>query len=236
MKTIILSFLLLFSSAIIVNADNQKFSHHVIKHNPAPAIEGWYFRAISGYPAAISFELVVLFKNGEYYEVGDEPVETLNIASSKSARPKAWGNWKKTGAVFYLTNSQNKTYDYKLGSGNWFPAFAYSPSLPLKKGYEKTSGGDYGNGTVALTINKINFVDATHFTTGSNSGISTSNAAAGKVTSAKGTYKIAAHSITFTYDNGKTVTKSFAIGASGSPARPTNTMIFIGGDPFTDTE
>lgn len=236
MKTIILSFFLLFTLTFVVKADNQNHSGKLNTHNPAPAIEGWYFRAISGYPAAITFELVVLFKNGDYYEVGEEPVETLNIALSKSTHPKAWGKWKKSGAVFYLTNSQNKTHDYELGSGNWFPAFAYSPSLLLKKGYEKTSGGDYGNGTVALTINKINFVDATHFTTGSNSGISTPNANAGKVTSAKGSYKISAHSITFTYEGGKTVTKSFAMGASGSPAKPTNTMIFIGGDPFTDTE
>ncbi|MCC8407975.1 hypothetical protein LJ707_03480 [Mucilaginibacter sp. UR6-1] len=235
MKTIILSVL----TAITLTTGLHQQSYSSTKkyiHTVAPAIEGWYFRAISGYPAAISFELVVLFKNGEYLEVGDEPVETIDVAASKKSRPKAWGTWKKTGATFYLTNSKNQTHDYKLGAGNWFPAFAYSASLPLKKGYEKATGGDYGNGTIALTINKINFIDATHFTTGSNSGISTPNAKAGKVTSAKGTYKISAHAITFTYDDGKTVTKSFAMGASGSPAKATNTMIFIGGDPFTDTE
>lgn len=236
MKAILLSFSLFLT--LLLSAPKQGYSYsnkpNVIK--AAPAIEGWYFRAISGYPAAISFELVVLFKNGQYLEVGEEPVETLNVAASKQSRPKAWGTWKKTGATYYLTNSKNQTNDYKLGEGNWFPAFAYHASLPLKKGYEKASGGGYGNGTVALTISKINFVDATHFTTGSNSGISTPNASAGKVTGAKGTYKITAHAITFNYDDGKKVTKSFAMGASGSPAKATNTMIFIGGDPFTDTE
>ncbi|MBE9583742.1 hypothetical protein IM792_04720 [Mucilaginibacter sp. JRF] len=238
MKTIILSFLIAF--VLIVGISNPGYSSnkniYPKTNNAAPAVEGWYFRAISGYPAAITFELVVLFKNGEYLEVGEEPIDNIDVAASKSARPKAWGTWKKTGAVFYLTNYKNKTHDYKLGAGNWFPAFAYSPSLPLKKEYKKTTGGDYGNGTMALTINKIQFVDATHFTTGSNSGISTPNATAGKVTKGGGTYKISAHSITFTYDGGKTITQSFAMGASGTPPKATNTMIFIGGDPFVDTE
>jgi hypothetical protein len=30
------------------------------------------------------------------------------------------------------------------------------------------------------------------------------------------------------------VRKSFAIGAAGTPARPSNELIFIGGDAYTD--
>jgi hypothetical protein len=202
----------------------------------APAIAGWYFRAVSGYPAAISFEPVVLFKNGEYYEVGDEPLELLNVAESKGKRPKAWGKWRKTGKTFYLTNSQNKTYDYELGSGNWFPAYAYTGAVKLKPAYEKTSGGNYGNGVNALSITKINFIDATHFSQGSNGGITTANAAAWKKTADAGTYKMYGNTIVLTFNSGKTVKKSFALGATGSPARATNTIIFIGGDAYTDTE
>lgn len=202
----------------------------------APAVAGWYFRAVSGYPATISFEPVVLFKNGEFYEVGDEPLEVLNVTESKSKRPKAWGKWRKSGQTFYLTNSQGKEYDYKLGSGNWFPAYAYNGAVKLKPSYEKTSGGNYGNGVNALTINRINFVDATHFTQGSNGGISTGNAAAWKKTADAGTYKLYGNTLVLTFNNGKVVKKSFALGAQGSPARPTNTIIFIGGDAYIDTE
>ncbi|MFD1257233.1 hypothetical protein ACFQ3S_10525 [Mucilaginibacter terrae] len=208
-------------------------SNHIVV---APAVAGWYFRAISGYPAAITFELVVLFKNGEYYEIGEDPLETINLATAKSKYPKAWGTWKKQGATFYLTNYKSESNDYKLGEGNWFPAYAYTPAIKLKRVYERASGGDYGNGTSALTISKIAFVDATRFTEGMNAGISTSNAAAGKRTSANGTYKITGNMITLTYNDGKVVKKSFALGASGSPAKPTNTMIFIGGQPYTDED
>ncbi|WP_345954520.1 hypothetical protein [Mucilaginibacter sp. PAMB04168] len=202
----------------------------------APAVEGWYFRAISGYPAAISFEPVVLFKNGEYFEIADEPLETLNVAASKSKQPAAWGTWKKSGATFLLTNSKGKTYDYKLGAGNWFPAYAYTGSLKLKPAYEKASGGNYGNGVNALTISTISFTDATHFTWGKNGGISAPNASAWKKSASAGTYKITGHTITFTFTDGKVLKTSFALGAKGSPARPDNGLIFIGGYPYTDTE
>ena len=200
-----------------------------------PPVSGWYFRAISGYPAAISFEPVVLFKNGDYLEVGDEPIETLDVAASKSSNPRAWGKWKKTGATFYLTDSKGHVSDYQLGSGNWFPAYPYSSAIKLKRGYEKASGGDYGNGTSALIIKKINFIDDTHFTEGANGGIMTGNAKAWQKSSNSGTYRIYGNTIEFNYGK-KVIKKSFAVGAQGSPARPSTSIIFIGGDPFTDTE
>ncbi|WPU95184.1 hypothetical protein SNE25_06550 [Mucilaginibacter sabulilitoris] len=202
---------------------------------PAPAVDGWFFRAVSGYPAAIAFEPVVLFKNGEYFDVGEEPIESLDVEASKSKRPKAWGTWKKTGATFYLTNNEGKTHDYKLGAGSWFPAYSYTGSIKLKKAYEKVSGGDYGNGTNALIINKITFVDDTHFVQGANGGISTPGASAWKKSASGGTYKISGNTIEFNI-GGKVTKKSFALGATGSPAHATNTMIFIGGDAYTDTE
>ena len=202
----------------------------------APEIAAWFFRAVSGYPAAVSFEPVVLFTNGDYFDIGDEPVELLDVQSSKSKRPDAWGTWKKQGASYLLTNRKGSTHDYQPGSGNWFPAYAYTGAVKLKPAYEKTSGGDYGNGMSSLTIDKINFVDATHFTQGVNSGTSTPNVKAGKTSSSGGTYRIHEHTIEFTLPDGKVVQKSFAMGAEGSPAHAVNTLIFIGGQAYTDTE
>jgi hypothetical protein len=202
----------------------------------APAVEGWFFRAVSGYPIAVTFEPVVLFKNGTYWEAGGETLETLNIAADKAKHPKAWGTWKKQGQTFLLTNSKGKTNDYKLGTGNWFPAFAYTNALKLKPTYEKVSGGDYGNGLNAMTISKITFLDGTHFNEGVNGGVSTANAAAWKKSQTGGTYRLLGHSIEFAYNSGKVVKTSFALGAKGSPAKADNALIFIGGYAYTDVE
>jgi len=46
----------------------------------------------------------------------------------------------------------------------------------------------------------------------------------------------AAITIEFTYNNGTVVKTSFAIGAEGSPAKPDNALIFIGGYAYTDVD
>ena len=71
-KHVVKGFLL---AAIFISLSVTSFSvqakNGLVKHKTnyaAPAVAGWYFRAVSGYPAAISFEPVVLFKNGEYFD------------------------------------------------------------------------------------------------------------------------------------------------------------------------
>ena len=237
-RTAIFLFSILF--AVIAFAKNDNF-----KNNPEnmidttqsiEAAEQWFFRAVSGYPAAISFEPVVLFANGDYYDVGEEPVDAVDKAADRKKRPAAWGTWKKTGETYLLTNYKRQSHDYHLGSGNWFPAYAYTSSSSLKKSYEKASGSDYGNGTVALTIRKITFTDDTHFRGGASTGISSPNAAGGTKSSNGGTYKITGHTIELTMSSGEVVKKSFAVGAKGSPAKPSTNIIFIGGDAYTDTD
>lgn len=209
------------------------------KQSPAsavPGVEGWFFRAISGYPAAVTFEPVVLFKNGDYYEVGEQPLEMLDVAKAKQSNPAAWGTWQKKGEAYSLTDSKHRSTDYKLGAGNWFPAYPYSSSLPLKRAYERVSGGDYGAGTSALSVTKIQFLDAIHFSQGLNAGISSGNAAGWKKSKASGTYKLQGNTLELTYDDGKVVKTSFALGAQGAPPKPTVTLIFIGGYAYTDTD
>lgn len=196
----------------------------------------WFFRAISGNGGGVAFEPVVLFANGTYCEAGDGPVETLAPAADRAARPRAWGTWQKQGNAFVLTDNQRRANSYTLGSGNWFPAYAYTGAVPLKRAYEKTSGGDYGAGTSALFINKIQFLDATHFRQGENMGISSPNAAGGRTSAAAGTYRLQGHTLALTYADGHTVRKSFALGAEGAPAHPVSTLVFIGGDAYSDTD
>lgn len=221
---------------LIITSNDPSIDRPAAIHQKAPAAEAWFFRARSGYPAAISFEPVVLFKNGEYFDVGEEALDMLDVAASKAKRPLAWGKWKKSGNTYYLTDSKNNTTDYQLGTGSWFPAYPYSASVKLKAAYENTSGGDYGNGTNALFKTEIHFLDETHFTHNTNSGITTPNAAGWNKSNSSGTYKIYGHTLELKYNDGKTVKQSFAFGASGSPAKPTNTMIFIGGDAYVDKD
>ena len=154
-------------------------------------------------------------------------------AAAQAARPAAWGSWRKNGAAFVLTNYKNQSSSYTLGSGSWFPAYAYTGAVPLKRAYENASGGSVGVAT-SLFISKIQFVDATHFRQGEDMGVLAPNAAGSRTSSASGTYRLQGHTLTLTYADGRTVRKSFALGAGGSPAHPVNTLIFIGGDAYTD--
>lgn len=197
-----------------------------------PDVEGWYFRAIYGYPLSVTFEPVVLFKNGQYVEVEDQPVDELDEAADKRERPKAWGTWRKDGDTFYLTNNEGHTSDYRLGNGNWFPAYPYMEAVPLANGYENTTGGDYGNGTSALFKTRIDFPGEGYFYHSFNGGVITPGSAAWKKTEDAGTYTISGHTMVLTYNSGEEVRLSFALGAKGTPPKPSSEMIFIGGDVF----
>ncbi|MFC6102335.1 hypothetical protein [Olivibacter domesticus] len=230
-KCIIFLMALIVGAVIFGNTPKRQMANQEM-----PKVEGWFFRSVSGYPVSIVFEPIALFKNGDYFEVGEEPLEELDIEVSKIKKPEAWGRWNLTNGTYFLTNSKGKTHGYKLGEGNWFPAFGYEDTFKLKQQYERTSGGDYGNGTQSLAISKIRFLDDNLFTEGLNTGIATPNAAAWKKSEHAGTYKIKGHTLILHYTNGKEIHRSFAIGASGRPPKPTTNMIFIGGDAFIDNE
>ncbi|MBJ6144866.1 hypothetical protein [Hymenobacter sp. BT559] len=207
--------------------------------SPAPATAGagvaagaqWFFRARSDAYGGLSFEPVALLANGQYCDVGEEPLESLNPAADRARRPDAWGTWRKNGNSFVLTDAKGRPNSYALGTGSWFPAYA-AGAVPLKRTYKNASGGSVG-GATSLVISKLNFVDASHFTEGANGGVMTANAAGGSRRSAGGTYRLQGHTLTLTYPDGRTVRKSFAIGAKGTPARPADNLIFIGGDAYT---
>lgn len=204
----------------------------------APAAPGtaagaqWFFRARSDAYGGLTFEPVALLASGQYCDVGEGPLESLDLAADRAQRPSAWGTWRKNGSAFVLTDAKGRPNSYELGSGSWFPAYA-AGAVPLKRAYKNASGGSVG-GATSLVISKLNFVDASHFTEGANGGVMTANAAGGSRRSASGTYRLQGHTLTLTYADGRTVRKSFAIGAKGTPARPSNDLLFIGGDAYTD--
>ena len=196
-----------------------------------PPVEGWYFRAISGYPASVAFEPLVFFKDGTYFRVEEEPVSQVDISESKAKNPHLWGTWKRAGDLFTLTNSKGKARQYDLNKGNWFPAFPFNNAISLKGKYEKISGGDYGGGLVALFQSSIVFLDDTHFTNSEDMGVSAYSSHAWKSSKNSGTYKIDQNTIELNYNNGQKVLLSFAIGAEGYDTMDTD-MLFIGGKAY----
>ncbi|WP_430908986.1 hypothetical protein [Maribacter sp. 2-571] len=194
-------------------------------------VEGWYFRAVGAYPGAISFKPLVLFGNGDYYKVNTTPIAELDLISSKEKEAERWGRWKKTGERYMLTANDGKTNAYDLNAKNWFPAFPFEESLSLRGTYEKISGGDFGNGLLALFDSELTFLDDTRFTHSENNGILTAGSDAWKNNSDSGTYKIEGHTISFRYNDGRTTKLSFAIGAQGDNVIDTD-MLFIGGKAY----
>ncbi len=201
------------------------------KNDLQPKIDGWYFRAKSGYPVSITFEPIVLFKDGSYFQVDEEPIEDLDFKKSKKNQAELWGVWKKNNAKFILTNFKGKSKEYDLKNRNWFPAFPFNKSIKLKGTYEKISGGNFGNEIYALFNSQINFLDGKHFTHSENSGVNSYTSQAWKSTKNAGTYIIDGNTILFEYNDRRKVRLSFAIGAQGKNVIDTD-MIFIGGKAY----
>jgi len=206
-------------------------SYSQMENNEKTDIEGWYFKAISGYPVSVTFRPVVLFKDGSYFEVDEKPLEDMDFSFSKKNQPELWGTWKKNNTLFILTDHKGNSNDFDLKNGNWFPAFSYDKSISLRGIYEKISGGDFGNGLYALFNSQINFLDGEHFTHSENSGVSSYNANAWKSSKESGTYSIDKNTIQFEYNDGQKLRLSFEIGAKGGNVLDTD-MIFIGGKAY----
>ncbi|MDF0717715.1 hypothetical protein PY092_16245 [Muricauda sp. 334s03] len=218
---------------VICGAYTAKYSENTQGYQKSK--EEWFFKAISRYPVSITFEPIVLFDNGDYVEVGTEPVGSLDRVPSKSNRPKAWGKWELKGGRYYLTDHKGRTNDYGLGSGNWFPAFPYRPNPKLARIYQNTCSTDIGYGST-LTISKVTFIDGEHFIEGENMGGLTPNAATWEKSAHTGTYHIEDHIITLNFSDGKQEKRSFAVSPKGNPAIPNPKMIFIGGDAYLAEE
>lgn len=192
----------------------------------------WFFRSRATAYGGITFEPVALLPNGHYCDVGEEPLESLTTAD-QVRRSRSWGVWRKNGDTFEL-GPAGKSISYKLGDGSWFPAYP-AGATPLQRTYKNSSGGSMG-GATSLVTSTLHFVDDHHFIEGADGGVVTANAAGGSRRSASGTYQLQGHTLTLTYADGRTVRKSFAIGAAGDPPRPSNSMIFISGDAYVEEE
>jgi hypothetical protein len=201
----------------------------------AGAVAGLYFRSIAAYGAGVDWEPLVLFANGDYCEMGDTPVAELNVAQSKARDPRRWGRWRQQAGTYLLTGSDGRTNDYRLGSGNFFPAFPAQGGPALSGRYSRTTSGGtmpIGGSTTVMMVDKISFAPDGSFTEGASMGAAGNGVFAGRRTGGAGRYTLNGTTLELRYPDGRVKRTSFAFGASGRPARPSRDMIFIGGDTY----
>lgn len=199
-------------------------------------VAGTYFRAIAGNGAAVGFEPLVLFANGDYLELGATPLADVDPALDKARAPARWGRWRKQGSTFLLTSSRGITSDYQLNSGNFFPAYVAAAPPRLSGAYSNTSGsGSFvlGGQTTTIAVDRLVFGTDGTFVHGKSAGGIAPNAAIGNRSRAAGRWRLDGSALELNYADGRRVRTSFLWGASGSPARPSAEMAFIGGDVFT---
>lgn len=195
-------------------------------------VGGWFFRAAYTFPVALTYEPVVLYGDGDYVEVEDEPVDDVDEAADRGERPEAWGTWRREGDTYYLTDHEGNTEDYQLGSDEWYPAYPYMEDVPLATAYVNSTGGDYGNGTHALFQTRIDFPQEGFFYHRVDNSFITPGSTAWSETEDAGTYIVVDHTMVLTYNSGEEARLSFALGAEGNPAQPSSDIIFVGGDVF----
>lgn len=207
-------------------------------------VDGVFFRAFTtfgvGGTVITDYEPVILFKDGSYYEIEGDPLEDVDLAASRRAKPRNWGRWSKTGRTYNFTNSQGRASDAELQNGNFFQSFPGEASGgKLAAKYTRVSGG--GNSAMGgeMTISSqsdLTFAADGRYTrassfgaigSGSISGVGTSVASRNRAAGV-GSYKIDRHTITLTEPDGSSTRQFFAFGSRGDPAQPAQNMLFIG--------
>ncbi|TCP33626.1 DUF6683 family protein [Sphingomonas sp. BK235] len=204
-------------------------------------VEGVYFKSFTSFGVGgvvtQDFEPIVLFRDGRYYEVEGPALEDVDLAASRARSPRAWGQWKRQGDTFLLTDERGRVSDHRLQQGSFFKAFpAEAAGGALERPYKRVSGG--GNsalgGTMAIAAQtNIAFTRDGRFSNRSSAGASGANVAAySRRPATGGRYRVARHTISFTDAGGRTRREFFALGSEGTPARFDTDLIFIGDRVF----
>ncbi len=186
----------------------------------------------------MQFHPTILLKDGTSFDVGDDTLSTFDIAASRRGDAASWGRWHQAGAHYFFTDSKGNQSDHVMGEGGIFRVFPASAGLTtLNARYKSVSGSTMGEMSM-LSTRAIRFATNGRFTqdnsfiaTGSGdvSGVSMGGGSARQF---NGRYAIAGHTIVLTFDDGRHFEKFFGFGSTGSPARASQDMIFIGHESF----
>lgn len=202
-------------------------------------VESVYFESGGGFGVGgmvvVSFSPVILFKDGRYFEVGDTALEDVDLAASRASEPVRWGQWRRVGTAFLLTNNKGQSRTLEPQRGRLFKAYPAS-AAPLRGAYRAVGGGGSsamgGNVTIA-TSTVLNFSGDGRFTTDLSSGAFGGGYAVGADRHGGGRYAVQNHTLTLTHADGRVERFFFAYGSKGAAAQLDPSMIFVGERPFT---
>lgn len=152
---------------------------------------------------------MILLKDGTYFEDFDVPLADFDVAAAHTARPNAWGKWRKQGGTIQTQDSK----------GVWEKGDFYGP-LPAAKPGEKlngfystlSGGGDtaFGGTTMVVVTNDITFLPDGRFKAGRFAGGMTPDVTVRSENKTDGTYSLNGYTLTLKYGDGRIERKAFA--------------------------
>ena len=238
-------------------SSRQTASHQTVLAGPASHPENWnqvegvYFKSVTSFGVGgmmiVDFRPLVLFRDGRYYEIDDAPLEDIDLAADSRANPSDWGQWKRSGDRFVLTDEKGHANDYALQQGSFFKAFPAEAGGPLSRAYKRVSGGGNsalgGEMTIAVS-SKMNFTANGQFTSGTDVGAlgSGSQTGVGVTTSSKrrmtspGRYTLERHTLVMQHPDGQQERRFFAYASKHTPAQVSPNMIFIGDRGYIEND
>ncbi|MGE7418930.1 hypothetical protein [Methylobacterium tarhaniae] len=214
-------------------------------------VEGVYFRSATGVGVGgmvvIEYEPLILFRDGTSYETGDAALEDVDLAVERTARPRRFGRWTRTGDAFVLTGQGGKPQEHRLQDGSFFRAFPAEPGeRTIARSYRRLSGGGTsamgGDVTVAVS-NRYDFRPDGAYGRGGSVGATNSGASTGVGSALSrqrapegGRYALDRHTLTLTGPDGRSRRLFFAFGSQKDPPQPDREMAFIGASVFSNPD
>jgi hypothetical protein len=240
------------SAGTRTTARPRSAAHEMAVPNSHPenwaAAEGVYFyRGTSfGYGGMMimTFRPVVLFRDHSYYEIDEAPLEDLDLARERAARPTRFGRWTQQGSTFTLIDDKGRGHDYAMGTGNFFKTYPASGAAGLAGSYANVSGGGnsaVGGTTGYLADSRMNFSPDGSFTTGQSVAFSQSPEQTGVSITARsrnpvksaGRYATDRYTLTLSTPDGRQQRQFFCFASDGRTGAIDRGMIFIGDSGYT---
>jgi hypothetical protein len=179
------------------------------------------------------YEPIIVFNDGTFYEDFDVPLEDFDVSAARTARPKAWGKWRKQGGKLQVLNSKGVWEDEK-----WI-----GPLPPAKQNdrlsgkFSSTTGGGntaFGGGTAFIAVSDIEFLPDGTFRTGkfvgmsSNEPSSDTSVVANSESSNRGQYTLSGYTLTLKFADGRVEKRAFAF----MDPKTDRTAAYLNGSPY----
>ncbi len=174
---------------------------------------------------SVSYEPVLVLKDGTYCGGFDAPPSEFDAAASRRKDPSAWGRWRRSGGEI---QTENRGGGWEK-SGWIGPLPPSGPGQTLSGRYTSISGGGdaaLGGGVTIGITDEFTFLPGGRFVAGHTNSISSASVAGGASRSASGTYAISRNAITLRFADGTVKRWSYGKTADG--------LVFLHGKAYVD--